>query len=266
MTHASQRKDARADDHTADPDFSIGVQLGFLWGLAAIYAAGTMWFTRSPILAAIGLALPAVAREVGRRAEPGQLRAAEPMAIWFVGGFGLFLVGIFVQFPMELGWTLMLALNVFLTLGAWAVHRLPSGPVTRPTLSSVRSTTAFGLAMGAGFGVFAMIVISIAGLAGSEDVVVSLRGISLLLGAYLVAGVGGGALIGILRPFVAWPVGRMLLGVLVAALAYSAVGIAMLWMGDPEGPADLRNALVMGGGLGIIAGPMVALAWTAEHG
>ena len=264
----TSKRPTHAGSHAAgDPqDLPYRVQVGFLLLLAAVYVAGTVRFTGSALLAGVGLALPLISASVAKWLGSTQLGRAEPMAVWGIGGFGLFSLGLTVQFPMELGWTSMLALNVFLTLGAWAVHRIPSRPVALPTFSSIRSSTGFGLAMALAIAVFAIVVVSIGALLGAEDVVVSFRGLSLIVASYAVAGVGGGFSVGVLRPFSSWPVGRMLLGIVVAALAYSAIGIAMLWMGDPEGPTDLRDAVLMGAGIGLIAGPMGALAWTAEHG
>lgn len=51
----------------------------------------------------------------------------------------------------------------------------------------------------------------------------------------------GGALVGLLRTLTPWPLGRMLLGIPVAALIYGIVGIAMVIMGDVEGPSTERD-------------------------
>lgn len=245
-------------------EMAYRVQARLLVALALGYAAGTVHFTGSWLLALAGILIAALAAGIGKSMDSSSATKFEPMAIWGIGGFGLFSLGLKVQFPMELGWTAMLALNVFLTLGAWAIHRLPSGMASRPSPRSVLSAVGIGVVTALGVSVVAGVVILIGATAGSHDVIVSGRGVALMVGSYLVAGFFGGILVGILRPFAAWPVGRMLIGIVVVALIYSVVGIAMYWMGDPQGPQGFRDALLMGLGIGLFGGPMGALAWTVE--
>jgi hypothetical protein len=113
--------------------------------------------------------------------------------------------------------------------------------------------------MAAAVSVIAAIAFGIARFVGVDDPSFGSRSLVLLLAGYFAAGFFGGMLVGILKPFTCWPLGRMLIGIPVAALIYGCVGAALMLTGDSEAPTTWLETIGMALIAGFLIGPSGAL-------
>lgn len=242
------------------------VQLYVLYFLAGIFVIGAIVAVRNPLYVAAGLGIPVATARIGNLSKGGAMNTFEALAIWGGGTFAVFFASIIARFPMTAATIALVALNSFLIVGAWALHRLPSHtPTDNPGwVISVRNNVLFGLVMAVGFSILAGVILAVAAASGSNDPLVTPRSFGLLTGGYFAAGVLGGLVVGLLKPFARWPLGTMCIGIPVATLVYGSVGVAMLLMGDPEGPSTLRETALMAGGIGILVGPVGGLVFRGE--
>lgn len=248
---------------------SCRIQFGILAGLLFLFVIIAGGVYRSWVPAGSGVAIAALSIGIARELGSGRPAFWEPMVIWGIGSLLLFASGFIGSFPSFEVWASLCALGSFCVLGAWAIHRVPMPHVPRRTawsrVKSVLMATLVGVAIAVVLSVLASVLIGVSALGGggreSAEPLLSFRGWQLLVGAYLVGGVLGGLVVGLLLPLTRWPLGLMVVGIPVAALVYGVVGAAMYLMGDPEGPATIREALGSGLGIGCFAGPMGAIVF-----
>jgi hypothetical protein len=259
MGRRAQLRSVRQADTAASATQTI-----ILAGLFILFLAGSLAMLNSVLFAAVGTALAAAARSWGHRARRRHVAAMEPIAVWMIGTFCLFGVSIyFVQFPMTLVSAALIVLGSLILVGAWAVNALP--PVTPDaalvTRVSIMSSARFGLMMAATVSVIAAIVFGIARFSGVDDPSFGSRSLLLLLAGYFAAAFFGGMLVGLLRPFARWPLGRMLIGIPVTALIYGCVGAALMLTGDSEAPSTWSETIGIALIIGFLIGPSGALVF-----
>jgi hypothetical protein len=139
----------------------------------------------------------------------------------------------------------------------WVVERMHRLRVSRGGV--ILGAVDQALAIAVFVALFATVIFLIGAFSG--DSTFNLYNWSVLVLAYVAAGLLGGILVGLLRPITPYPLGRMLIGIPVAILVYGFIGIAMLVTGIGDGPETFREGLVIGIGIGVIAGPMGALTF-----
>jgi hypothetical protein len=241
--------------------FAYGVQLAILAVLLLIYCMGTLVYLRSWILVLAGLALPATSGLIGKAMAGTRGDAMEAALVWIVGTLGISFLSISIHFPVTGPAAALMAICSFVLLGTWALHRFPAEDSVgeQQLAASVLVSVLIGFATAVFVGLFATAIFLIGFLSGEEPF--TLQNWSLLILSYVAAGVIGGVLVGLTRPLTAYPLGRMLVGIPVAAVIYGFVGIGMLFMGIDGGPETLRTAIVMGMVMGLIAGPMGGLVF-----
>ena len=240
---------------------AYAVQVGILSGILLAYCLCTILYIGSWVLVGAGIALPFASGVLGRATSARRFFYMEPPIVWGLGTFALFMISTTIQFPVTLAAAALVAINSFVLVGAWAVHRFSSKHEARPLAlaQSLLTSTLMGFGMAVFVALFATVIFLIG--ASSGDTIFNFQNWSVLVLAYVAAGLLGGILVGLLRPLTPYPLGRMLIGIPVAALIYGFVGIAMLVMGIGDGPETLREALLMGAGIGVMVGPMGALAF-----
>lgn len=240
---------------------AYGFQVGILSAILLAYCLGTILYMGSWVLVGAGIALPFASGYLGRATSAKTFLSIEPPTVWALGTFALFMVSIAIQFPVTSAAAALVAINSFVLVGAWAVHRFPPKHEARPLAlaPSLLNSTLMGVGMAVVVGLFATVIFCIGAFSG--DATFNFQNWCVLMLAYVAAGLLGGILVGLLRPLMPYPLGRMLIGIPVVALIYGFVGIAMVVMGIGDGPETLREALLMGAGIGVIAGPMGALTF-----
>lgn len=240
---------------------AYAVQAGILGTILLAYCLGTILFTPRWLLIVAGIALPCAAAALGKATAMKKYYAMEPPLVWGVGTFTLSMISITVQFPVTISAAALVATNSFVLVGAWAVHRFPSQhpAPTQNVAQTVLTSTLLGFGIAVFVALFATVIFLIGAFSG--DSTFNLYNWSVLVLAYVAAGLLGGILVGLLRPITPYPLGRMLIGIPVAILIYGFIGIAMLVTGIGDGPETFREALGIGIGIGVIAGPMGALTF-----
>jgi hypothetical protein len=259
VSHLEQIRPVRKSSLAA----AYQAQLRALYALAGLLALGTFVVMRNPLFLIAALAVSYGASRVGSWLRPKPLAIHEPLAVWGIGTFAVFFVSTLVQFPMTTGSTALVGLSSFIIVGAWALHRLPADSLApqRPVLESMRASVTLGLLMAAAYAIVATLLFGVARAGHLDDAVFSDRSLVLVISSYVLAAACGGCVVGIARPLIRWPLGRMCVGIPVAALVYGFAGLAMLLIGDPEAPTTLREAVVTGASIGGLVGPVGAIVF-----
>jgi hypothetical protein len=241
------------------------IQLWIVGALTSAYAILATVVGEAPLAALIGLGMTMLSGWLGYSLGPRREVGFEIFLVWFVA-FMTFAGVVLSTTDQSLTVVGLIAVTgIFCTLGSYSIWRLPLPAQEYRDISFREATVAAtrtGFAMACVICVIATIAIAIGagGAVGdSTEPVFTLRGYVYLMLAYLTAGVGGGFVIGFLRPFGRWPIGAMVIGMPVATLGYGAVGLAMLFMGDPDSPSTLGETAAASVGIGCAAGPMGAL-------
>ena len=238
-----------------------GIQERILLVLLVVYAALAGVGMGSWSLVTVGCVLSVAARALGRAGFP-PVAPMTPALVWIVGTMGLVLANIRAQFPMTLSSAAVTVVGSFVVLGFWAANRYGRDPAeAKPLGSSVTEAVFVGLLMALGLSLIAAAIFAIAAVAGAHDGALAFGNLPVLVLAYVAGGIVGGAIVGALRPLAVWPLGRMAMGIPVAAVVYGCVGAAMYVMGISDGPESWKGVLGMALGIGVIAGPMGGLTF-----
>lgn len=241
------------------------IQLWIVAILATTYAILATSVGHAPIAALVGLGATILSGCLGYKLGPRRQVGPEIFLVW---GSAFMTVGMVLLSATDQSFTVaasIAVIGIFCTLGSYSIWRLPL-PSQDSRGVSLRDSTVRaignGLAIAFGICVFATLIVAIGAAVVTDDSaepVFTRQGYEYLMLAYVAAGVAGGLVVGLLRPLGKWPLGAMVIGIPVATLAYGAVGLAMLFMGDADGPSTLGETAAMSIGIGFAVGPMGGL-------
>ena len=200
-----------------------------------------------------------LAKRLGRDSKPGFLSVLPVFVLAFSGAFATAALLAATTHGMSEVVVVPLLLEVVVTYAVWALLRYPASRPGRRGPRSLRRDLLWGLALGgAGATVYSAVVFLLYAADGGEAAAVASGAPPL---GEVVMGYWGGLLLaglvaGLLRPLGRYALGAMVLGILGAAFTYGAIGLVL------EGPS--MGALLMGGALGMLTGPMFGLGFYVE--
>jgi len=159
-------------------------------------------------------------------------------------------------------------LGLLVSESLWAVHRYPierapdSGPLARRVVDGVK----LGLLIAAGFSLLATVIIVVGLFVNPQNAALVLRLWLLVVAGYAAAGLTAGALIGAIRPLMAWPLGVMLTGILGGFLVYGAIAPSAALIKAMEGSSEPTAVWALVAAIcALMAGPPAALGLKYSH-
>ncbi len=153
---------------------------------------------------------------------------------------------------------------LLLTQGIWAVGRYPTTPpeTVDPLSVDLLGSLLTGLGTALGFSLYAGVIVGLAAL--GDDPAATGDAFGLVVLAYFAAGMLGGTMVGLMKPWRRWPLGTIATGVVVGFLIYLCVGVVLPYLGDEPEPVSWSVTVGMAATLGILGGPAASLM--LKHG
>ena len=218
---------------------------------------------RAPLLLAGVVAFP-LATLIPLRLRPNSSAGREMIAVMFVAALAFF-IPLSTEPPVQSRAAAAAGLGLLVTEGLWALHRYPPVPEssTGRLITDVTRAVRLGLLIATGFSVLAGVIFAIGAISDASHAADVGAAASLTIAGYFLGAVFAGALAGLFRPVLTWPLGVMCAGILGGVVVYGAIApaVSLIEQVDGKEPMSLTAMAWVAAACGLFAGPPAAVAF-----
>jgi hypothetical protein len=247
-------------------DRAYYVQLAILAVLALAFFDLTQFSVskgRGPLLLAGAVAFP-LATIIPLRLTPSSSSGREMIAVMFVAALAFF-IPLSTEPPIQGKAATAAPLGLLVTEGLWALHRYPPIPEssTGRMITDITRAVRLGLLIATGFSILAGVIFAVGAVSDSSHAADVGAAAGLTIAGYFLGAVLAGAIAGLFRPVLTWPLGVMCAGILGGAVVYGAIApaVALIEQVDGKEPMSLAAMAWIAAACGLFAGPPAAVAF-----